>query len=384
MGKLRKLPYGANYLDWNDMVELREAIDEKILFRFQTVQESRATRLERVASERFGTKHALAVHNCTEGLRLSLLGTQPKIGDIVYIPAVTFVAVAGAALSVGLIPVLVDVNEDFLLDPAQLPQGAERVIVAHMEGAVGPLPTGVPFLIEDAAQALGGSHPDGRAAGSVGFTGVFSFHHNKVLTSGEGGLVITNDSERYELMRHYHDHGAIRVQGEYPRWDKNAFFGENFVASEPIASIQLQQFRHLDTLKQGLERGYGILLEHLPQSPDYRIHRRRPGDMKISIRLEFETKELRRRVEERFTAEGLPFWTLERYFLPEHPVLLHRRSIYADGFPWNLWKGEHQPEKFAKTKDRLHRVLCLTISPEVSEEQQVAEARAYRDALGRV
>src|SRR5437763_3030937 len=98
---MRFLPYGANYLDWADMTELRDAIDHGVLFRYQTESESTASQLERVVSRRLGARHALAVHNCTEALRLALISTRPRVGDLVFIPAVTFVAVAGAVLSSG-------------------------------------------------------------------------------------------------------------------------------------------------------------------------------------------------------------------------------------------------------------------------------------------
>lgn len=379
---MRKLPYGANYLDWNDMAELKSAIDHKILFRYQTLGDSVATQFERAVMKHFGTQHALGVHNCTEALRLCLLSTKPKVGDVVYIPAVTFIAIAGAVLSCGLIPVMVDVDQDFSLDITKLPQDAERVIVAHMDGVVGKVPTNIPFVIEDTAQACGATHPDGRYAGSVGYAGVFSFKHNKMLTSGEGGLIITNNSIAWELMRKYHDHGSSRVHGEYPRWKADAFYGENFVTSEPIAAIQLQQLRHLDKIKSGLERGYSLLREQIPEKLPFRIMERKPGDVKISLRLSFETLELRNRLEELLREYKLPYWTLDRYFLPNHPVMMYRQSIYADGFPWNLSSQTLQtPNDFKHTFDRLARVICLTISPEVSEAEQQEEATAFVKVL---
>lgn len=95
----RFLPYGANYLNWSDMHELQQVIEQSVLFRYQTESESMASRLERTVGERLGAEHVLAVHNCTEALRLALVSTRPAVGDVVYIPAVTFVAVAGAVLS---------------------------------------------------------------------------------------------------------------------------------------------------------------------------------------------------------------------------------------------------------------------------------------------
>ncbi|GAA5609515.1 aminotransferase [Streptomyces platensis] len=380
----RFLPYGANYLNWSDMHELQQVIEQSVLFRYQTESESMASRLERTVGERLGAEHVLAVHNCTEALRLALVSTRPAVGDVVYIPAVTFVAVAGAVLSTGLIPVPVDVDETLALDTSLLPADARRVIVAHMEGAVAPLPATVPFVIEDAAQALGARFPDGRHVGTRGYAGAFSFHHNKVLTSGEGGLLVTNDRAAWEEMRCYHDHGSARKPGRYPTWNEDAYYGENLVTSEEVAAIQLQQFRHLDEVLAGLERHYRIASQELPDRSDIALVPRSPGDVKISLRLRLANRELRDTAVERLTAQGIANWTLGKYFLPEHPVLAGRRSLYADGFPWNLAGAVPRAltrDGFARTRSLLDRTLCVPLSPELSEQQQATAAKLLRRTL---
>ncbi|MFB7669239.1 DegT/DnrJ/EryC1/StrS family aminotransferase [Kitasatospora sp. NPDC056138] len=380
----RFLPYGANYLDWSDMAELREVIDHQVLFRYQTETESMASRLERRSAERLGARHALAVHNCTEALRLALISTRPSVGDLVYVPAVTFVAVAGAVLSCGLIPVLVDADESLSLDPTLLPPDARRVVVAHMEGTVASLPEGVPYVVEDCAQSLGARFADGRHVGTAGYAGTFSFHHNKVLTSGEGGLVVTQDDDAWATMRCYHDHGSARVPGHYPTWNPDAHFGENFVTSEQVAAVQYQQFRHLDELLAGLERMYAIAMAELPDRADLQVRPRAAGDVKVSLRFRCESRELRDAAVAALTAEGIANWTLGKYLLTEHPVLTGRRSLYADGFPWN-----HAPEGplvlsrdgFARTRDLLDRTLCVPLSPELAEQDQVLAVKAVRRVL---
>lgn len=382
---LRKLPYGANYLNYAEMSELRQALEEKILFRYQTIVPSAASKLEEHVQDKFKVLKALGCHNCTESLRLSLLATRPKIGDPVYIPSVSFVAVAGAVLSCGLIPVIVDVDENFCLDASRLPAAIERLILVHMEGTVNPFPSGIPFVIEDCAQAMGGQYPDGAYVGTKGFAGCFSFHHNKVLTSGEGGLIVTNNTVAWERMRQYHDHGCQRKQGEYPTWSEDAFYGENCVISEVIAAIQLQQMRHLDEIQEGLERGYRILLEALSPSARFVVRRRQPNDVKLSLRLEFESHETRTAFENILKRKSLPFWTLEKYYLPDHPVFKIKGSIYGDGFPWNLAPQDIFVERdFSKTRDRLLRTICISVSPEYTQSQQFAEAEKYRQAIGQL
>ncbi|GAA4803535.1 DegT/DnrJ/EryC1/StrS family aminotransferase [Streptomyces ziwulingensis] len=380
----RFLPYGANYLRWPDMSELRQAVESGVLFRYQTESDSMATRLERQVAEQLGVGHVLAVHNCTEALRLALVSTRPRTGDPVYIPAVTFVAVAGAVLSTGLVPVPVDVDESFALDGSLLPPDARRVVVAHMEGSVAPLPEGVPHVIEDAAQALGAAFPDGRRTGTRGWAGAFSFHHNKILTSGEGGLLVTDDAAAYAVMRCYHDHGSARVPGRYPTWKEGAYYGENLVTSEEVAAVQLQQFRHLDEVLAGLESHYAITAQELPERRDLALLPRSAGDAKTSVRLRLESRELRDAAVALLSARGIPHWTLDKYFLPEHPVLTSRNSLYADGFPWNLAGDLPQAvsrDGFARTRSLLDRTLCVPLSPELPEAEQRLAAKTLRQTL---
>ncbi|MFG2719228.1 DegT/DnrJ/EryC1/StrS family aminotransferase [Streptomyces sp. NPDC048416] len=383
---LRPLPYGANYLGWRETPELRQALDNKVLFRYSAPAPSNADQLESYAVERLGAARALAVPNGTQALRVALMGTRPRVGDPVYIPAVTFVAVAGAVLSCGLVPVPVDVDARFGLDASLLPEGAERVVVAHMEGLVAELPEHVPYIIEDTAQAMGGRHEDGRHAGTVGYAGTFSFHHAKILTSGEGGLVVVRDGADWDVLRSYTDHGSAREQGKYPAWNAGAFYGENLCANEAVTAVQLQQFRRLDEILDSLERHYALALETIAARPGITVAAKRSGDVKTSVRLVLDSRELRDLALNRLTEQGLPCWSLDKYLLPDHPVVAGRASLYADGFPWNLADGDdrYRPlshDGFAATRDRLGRTLCIPLAPELDAEGQRLMAKQIATVL---
>ncbi|MFD0385329.1 DegT/DnrJ/EryC1/StrS family aminotransferase [Streptomyces stramineus] len=221
-------------------------------------------------------------------------------------------------------------------------------------------------------------------AGTRGYAGTFSFHHNKVLTSGEGGLLVTGDRAAWETMRCYHDHGSARVPGHYPTWNQDAHFGENFVTSEGVAAIQYQQFRHLDALLAGLERMHALAMQELPDRPDLTVLPRAAGDVKISLRFRWESRELRDAAVAALTARSIANWTLGKYFLPEHPVLTGRRSLYGDGFPWNLAPAGPlalSRDGFARTRDLLDRTLCVPLSPELPEQEQVLAVKALRQTL---
>jgi perosamine synthetase len=163
------------------------------------------------------TEYALAVSNGTTGLHLALatLGLQP--GDEVIVPDLTFVATANAVAYTGATPVLADIDADTLcIDPASvksLISGRTKAIIpVHLYGHpadMGALTEigdahGI-HIIEDAAEAHGAEYK-GRKVGSFGKCGVFSFYGNKVITTGEGGMLTTNDRDFYQRARQLRDH----------------------------------------------------------------------------------------------------------------------------------------------------------------------------------
>jgi perosamine synthetase len=164
-----------------------------------------------------GTEYALAVNNGTTGLHLALatLGLQP--GDEVIIPDLTFVATANAVAYTGATPVLADIDADTLcIDPASvkslISERTKAIIPVHLYGHPADMDALVAIgdahgldIIEDAAEAHGAEY-NGRKVGGLGKCGVFSFYGNKVITTGEGGMLTTNDREFYQRAKRLRDH----------------------------------------------------------------------------------------------------------------------------------------------------------------------------------
>jgi dTDP-4-amino-4,6-dideoxygalactose transaminase len=186
---------------------------------------------ERGMAAFLGTTDAVAVANCTDGLFLSLLAAGIGPGDEVITVCHTFVATIEAIVHTGATPIIVDIRDDFLMDPTKL-EGAvtsktKAIIPVHMNGRVCEMDTIMAFakkhnliVIEDAAQAVGGSY-DGKRGGAWGLTGCFSFYPAKLLGCfGDGGLVSTSSPEIAEKLRLYRDHGR---QGK----DTLALYGYN-------------------------------------------------------------------------------------------------------------------------------------------------------------
>jgi perosamine synthetase len=199
-----------------------------------------------------GTEYALAVSNGTTGLHLALaaLGLQP--GDEVIVPDLTFVATANAVAYTGATPVLADIDPDTLcIDPASvkslITERTRAIMPVHLYGhpsdmdALNEIGTAHGIdIIEDAAEAHGAEYK-GRRVGGLGKCGVFSFYGNKVITTGEGGMLTTNDREFYLRAKRLRDH-AMSPQRRYFHEER----GFNYRITNLQAALGVAQLERID------------------------------------------------------------------------------------------------------------------------------------------
>jgi perosamine synthetase len=190
------------------------------------VQGEQVAEFERLVAEYVGVRYAVAVSSGTAALHLALLALGIGPGDEVIVPDFTFPATANVVQLVGAKPVFVDIDLDtFNLDVTQLRPAITRrtraIMPVHLFGQPADLE---PILhmaqqhallvIEDAACALGAEY-HGCRCGAIGHVGCFSFHPRKAITTGEGGMVVTNDGTVAEQVRRWRNHGMVAVEGHY-------------------------------------------------------------------------------------------------------------------------------------------------------------------------
>ncbi len=194
-----------------------QAVKEPIMSGWLT-QGPKVAEFEDNFASRHDVKHALAVSSCTTGLHLTLSVLGIGEGDEVIVPAFTWVATANVVLHCGATPVFVDVDrKTFNLEPNlladKISEKTKAIIVVHLFGlcahmdAIRQVVPGHVKIIEDAACATGASYK-GKSAGALGDAAVFSFHPRKSITTGEGGMITTNDSVLAERMNQMRNHGA--------------------------------------------------------------------------------------------------------------------------------------------------------------------------------
>jgi dTDP-4-amino-4,6-dideoxygalactose transaminase len=228
----------------------------------QLIQAARIAEFEQMFAAEVGCRDAIMVSSGTAALHLAMLASGIGPGDAVAVPDFTFVATANTVALTGATPVFVDVSLDtYNMDAVSLRQSAERM--EHRRRHGGPalrmvVPVhqfGLPaemdeiaevardhglFIIEDAACALG-SRYRGRAVGRWGVASCFSFHPRKVLTTGEGGAIVTNDTKFAERLRALRAHGFSSQLGRPDLIAK----GLNYRMTEMQAALGISQMRKL-------------------------------------------------------------------------------------------------------------------------------------------
>lgn len=239
-------------------------------------------RFEQEMAERNNVRNAIAVSNGTTALELALRSLRLTPGDEIIVPAFTFVAAPNMVLALGLTPVYADIDvETFLIDPKEISRlvttRTKAILPVHLYGNVANMGgildeaagRGI-AVIEDAAEALF-SRWCGKCAGTLGTLGTFSFHATKTITTGEGGMVVTNDDALADFCRTLRDHG-MRKGKRY--W--HDFIGHNFRMTNLQAALGCAQLMSLDEIISERARISGAYKERLANCEGIRFQNTSP------------------------------------------------------------------------------------------------------------
>lgn len=252
--------------------EVNDVLETGILMRygFDAARKGiwKAKELEQEICNSFGVGHAQLLSSGTAALTTAMAALGIGAGDEIIMPTFTFVASFEAVLSVGAIPVLVDIDETLTLDPkaveAAITAKTKAVMPVHMCGSMAQMDELKAIcdqhnllLLEDACQAIGASYK-GKKIGTIGHAGTFSFDFVKIMTCAEGGAVITNSEEVYRKADQYSDHGHDHM-GKDRGADLHPYLGYNFRISELHAAVGLAQVRRLPEFLALQKRNHSII-----------------------------------------------------------------------------------------------------------------------------
>jgi 8-amino-3,8-dideoxy-alpha-D-manno-octulosonate transaminase len=383
---------GFEIIGQEEEEEVLNVLSRKMLFRYEfDAQRQNIYKVEQFEKEfaaYCGTKHALAVSSGTAALRVALAALGVSPGDEVITQGFTFVATWEAILDAGAIPVFAEIDDTLCLDPDDLANKitprTKAIIPVHMCGSQARVNEimdvatthGVP-VIEDTAQSCGGKL-NGKALGSFGSMGTFSFDSVKTMTTGEGGMIITDDAELYIKASEYHDHGHDHNPDVGRGLEKRRFIGFNYRMMELQGALGVAQLRKLDNvilsrqkenkkrLKEALSKIDQITFRNIPD-PD--------GDSATFLIFSLPTAEKAIAFNKALSEQGAGavywynnFW----HYYKEWEHLLEGKSLLRTGHPFKTASGEvrckYSCDALPKTAELLSRALTIQIMINMDEQ----------------
>ena len=390
---------GANFIGVEEKTEVDEAVGTRSLFRFYGFTSPKKVKtLEEEFQTFMGVKYALGVTSGTSALHVAInaLGVGP--GDEVILPAETWHSDYNVIIMAGALPVFCEINETFAMDPDDLKRKitphTKVVIPSHLSGTVADIDKIMAIarehnlkVLEDSAEAVGAIYK-GKRTGSIGDIGIYSFQTHKMMTSGEGGCVITNDPALYERAIRFHDLGGIRptfqsVLGvNYPRSSGSGTHGDrggetlvglNYRMNEETGAILCAQLRKLDALVANHQRMHRYVAEKLQNLSGLKL---RPsndpeGDIGISLDLLLPTRELRDQFIKAMTAENVPMdvGILGTRNLPTMGYIEDKEAPHPQWPSFNTPRGKamkYGAECSPRSVDLKNRYASLYIGPKWS------------------
>ena len=393
---------GGMRIDTEEEQAVLEVLHNKRLFRYYGPNPgpSKVEELEESYSRFMGTRYAQAVTSGTAALLCGLAGLGIGPEDEVIVPAYTWIASASAVVAAGAVPILAEVDESLTLDPGDLESKitpyTKAILPVHMRGAPCQMDEIMAvarkhnlLVLEDVAQANGGRFR-GKRLGTFGDVGAFSLQFNKIITSGEGGMVITDQESIWNRVVMFHD----VVGGERNHIPEAEILpGINFRMPELLGAVALVQLKRLDYLLEIMRRNKQILKESLTDVAKRKGIRFRTlhdpqGDAGIALVFFAPDAEGAHRVGRALEAEGGEAWILyspndvDYHVYPHWSPIMNQRTWSPQGGPWRNHprRVTYTREMCPRTLDLLSRAVHLDVSPELTS----LNLEELADALNKV
>lgn len=380
---------GFEFFGAEEKKHVNEVLDTGILMRygFDAPRNGiwKSKELEAAICHTFGCNHAQLTSSGTAALTTAMAALGIGAGDEVIMPSFTFVASFEAVISMGAIPVLVDIDETLTLNPiavqAAITPKTKCVMPVHMCGSMADLDAlkticelNNLILLEDACQSIGGTYK-GKKLGTIGHAGTFSFDFVKTITCGEGGVVMTNNKDVYTKADLFTDHGHDHL-GIDRGADLHPYLGYNFRISELHAAVGLAQIQKLPTfldiqrknqtkIKQALAQFSEITFRQVPDEE---------GDSCSFLSWFLPTEELTRAFAAEMKARGILagnfYWYDNNWhYIKKWDHLKQVKSLYPLSNEQKMALQNLQTQNFSKSDAIMSRCISTAISLLWTEEQ---------------
>lgn len=383
---------GAELIGKEEIKEVMDVLETGILMRYGFDQERKGIykvkEFEQAFAKYCGTEYALGVTSGSAALQIALTAMDVGPGDDVLVPAFTFLATYEAVMEVGAVPIMVDIDDTLNLDPLEIEKKktpyTKAVIPVHMCGSAANIDKIVEvarrnklLVLEDNAQGCGAGFK-GKKLGSFGDMGTFSFDYVKTVTTGEGGMVITNNRELYHRSEWYHDHGHDHNPKVSRALEGRTILGFNFRMNELQGALGLAQLRKLDYLIGEQKKNKKFIMDVLANVPgvSFRVKPDPEGDSATFLAFNMPSEDRAQKFQNLLAAEGVDTVCYKRnlwHYVPNWEHFLAQSTANSKKYPFTnpayQGKVEYKKENIPHAEDILGRTLVMGISVKMSQEK---------------
>lgn len=346
---------------------------------------------EREIAKKLNVKYALCVASGTAALKTSLIALGIKPGDEVITQSFTFVATVEAILDVGAKPVITEIDKSLNIDPADLEKKITKktrvIIPVHMAGVPAKMDKIMTIakkhniaVLEDSAQALGATYK-GKELGTMGDVGIYSLDIGKIITTGEGGVIVTNDKKIFLRVREYSDHGH-ECNPNVPRGeDTRTIWGFNYKMTELQGAVGLAQLKKLDYILKKQKENKNLIKEKLKgiKNIEFREIPDKEGDAADTLIFFVETKEKAKHFAKLLLERGIGTKNL-----PD-AINWHFAGTWTHMFnDYPEYKGKNLEEVWKQSTDLLRRAIAIPILVNMNQEQIDNLVKSIKEILKKI
>ncbi len=383
-----------------EIAELTKVIETRSLFKINNkLKESE--QVEGKLKRLLGTQYPIFLTSGHAALTSALVALGIGPGNEVIVPAYTYIATAMAVVAAGAIPIIAESDDTLTLCPIdtekKITKRTKAIMPVHIQGfpcnmdAIMALAKKYGIaVVEDACQADGGSY-HGKRLGTIGDAGGLSFNYFKIVSSGEGGALLTNNREVFEKALIYQDSSAVAFFGnQMDGFTTQGFCGNEYRSNELCAAVMNVQLDRLDGILADLRRNKKYIMDSLKDVAEFIPSNDLEGDCGTTVAFQFDSEEKARKFA---TAEGvgggLPIDTGKHVYKHWTPIMEKRGAVHPlmDPFKMEANKDivpDYRQDMCPDTLERLSKVVYVGVDPEETTEKLDEKIAIYKAALSSI
>lgn len=379
--------------------ELIKVIESRDMFKINGgLQESK--QVEAILSEKMGTTYPIFMTSGHAALLTALTAMGVGPGDEVIVPAYTYISTALAVVGAGAMPVIAEVDETLTISPEdiknKITKHTKAIIPVHIQGFPCDMKAIMEIakehnlmVLEDACQADGGSF-NGKRLGTIGDAGAFSFNYFKIVSSGEGGALLTDNRQIFERSLIYHDSGAVAFFGDQKKgFTTEGFCGSEYRSNELCAAVMKVQLGRLDGILADLRKNKKYMMDKLEGVCKFIPSNDIEGDCGTTLAIRFESEaEARAFVDSNRVHSGMPIDSGRHIYKNWTPIMQKIGALNPLMDPFKMEANKdivpnYTDDMCPKTLELLAKVVYVGINPDDSTAKLDEKIEIIKKSLGK-